>query len=78
MSSRVALDLPYWVMRSVPYLILMAIKIAREAGPYFSVVDFMSCIAVAKLTCYGQLKIKPSYTIVHHYRAPRRADQDKL
>ena len=27
----------------------------------------MSCINVAKRPWYGQLKIKPSYTIVHYY-----------
>ena len=49
-ASRVALDLPYWVMRSAPYrLIRMAIEMACEAGAYFSFVDFMSCITIAKL-----------------------------
>ncbi len=27
----------------------------------------MSCITAAKRPCYGLLKIKPSYTIVHNY-----------
>ena len=46
---QVALDLPYLVMRLAPYhLIRMAIEMAREAGAFFSVVDFMSCITVAK------------------------------
>ena len=49
-ASKVALDLPYWAMRSAPYrLIRMAIEMAREAGASFSFVDFMSCITVAKL-----------------------------
>ena len=44
-ASRVALDLPYWAMHSAPYrLIRMTIEMAREAGPFFSVIDFMSCI----------------------------------
>ena len=62
-ASRVALDLPYWVMRSALYrLIRMAIETARDAGAFFSVVDFMSCsITVAKQPCYGRLKIKPRY-----------------
>ncbi len=64
----VALDLLYWVMRSALYrLSRMAIEMAREAGAFFSVVDFMSCITVAKRPCYGQLKIKRSYNIVHYY-----------
>ena len=67
MASRVALDLPYWVMRSASYrLTRMAFEMAREVGACFSVVDFMSCITVAKRPCYGQLKVKPSYTIVHY------------
>ena len=71
-ASKVALDLPYWVMCSEPYhLIRMAIEMVREVGAFFSVVDFMACINVAKhpWPWYGQLKIKPSYTytIVHHY-----------
>jgi hypothetical protein len=36
-------------MRSEPYrLIRMAIEMAREAGQFFSFVDFMSFITVAK------------------------------
>ncbi len=67
-ASRVALDLLYWVMRSAPYRrIRMAIEMAREAGPFISFVDFMSCTTVAKQPCYGPLKIKPSYIIVHYY-----------
>ncbi len=55
-------------MHSEPYcLIHMAIEMAREAGPFFSFVDFMSCITLAKRPCYGPLKIKPSYIIVHYY-----------
>jgi hypothetical protein len=64
-ASRVALDLPYWEMRSVLYrLTRMAFEMAREAGACFSVVDFMSFITVAKRPCYGPLKIKTSYIIV--------------
>jgi hypothetical protein len=51
-ASRVALDLPYWAMRSAPYhLICMAIEMAREVGAFFSVIDFMSCINVVKRPC---------------------------
>ena len=68
MASRVALDLLYWVMRSASYrLIRMAIKMAREAGPFYSVIDFMSCIIIAKRPGYGLLKIKLSYDIVLYY-----------
>ena len=68
MASRVALDLPYWAMCSASYrLIRMAIKLAHKAGPFFSVIDFMSCITVAKRPCYGLLKIKLSYNIVLYY-----------
>ena len=59
MASWVALDLPYWAMHSALYrLIRMAIKMVREAVQIFYVVDFMSCITVAKRPCYGRLKIK--------------------
>jgi len=48
-ASRVALDLPYWAMRLASYrLTRMAFEMARKAGACFSVVDFMSCITVAK------------------------------
>jgi len=40
---------------------------AREASPFVSVIDYMSCITVAKQPWYGEFKIKPSYTIVHYY-----------
>jgi hypothetical protein len=67
-ASKVALDLPYWAMRMAPYrLSCMAIEMAREAGAFFAVVDFMSCITVAKRPCYGRLKIKRSYNIVRYY-----------
>ncbi len=45
----------------------MAIEMALEAGAFFSVVDFMSCITEAKRPCYGRLKIKQSYNIVRYY-----------
>ena len=68
MASRVALNLPYWAMGLALYrLIRMAIEMARKAGPFFSFVDFMSCITLAKQPCYGPLKLKPSYLIVHYY-----------
>jgi hypothetical protein len=48
-ASRVALDLPYWAMRLARYrLIRMAIKMASESAAFFSVVDYLSCITVAK------------------------------
>ena len=48
-------------MRSVLYhLIRMAIEMAREGGVFFAIVNFMSCITIAKRPWYGQLKIKPS------------------
>ncbi len=68
MASRVALDLPYWAMCSAPYrLSRMAIEMAHEAGAFVSVVDFMSCITIAKRPCYGLLNIKWSYNIVRYY-----------
>jgi hypothetical protein len=51
-------------MRSAPYcLIRMAIEMASKVGAFVSVVNFMSCTNVAKRPWYGQLKIKPSYTL---------------
>jgi hypothetical protein len=42
-ASRVALDLPYWAMRSATYhLNRMAIEMARKAGAFFSFVNLMS------------------------------------
>jgi hypothetical protein len=47
-ASRVALDLPYWAMRSAPYrLIRMVIEMASESAAFFSVVDYLLCITVA-------------------------------
>ena len=64
-APRVALDLPYWVMHLAPYrLIRMATEIARKAGACFSVVNFMTCITIAKRPCHGPFKINPSYTIL--------------
>jgi hypothetical protein len=48
-ASRLALDLPYWAMRSAPYLLIrMAIEMASESAAFFSVLDYLSCITVAK------------------------------
>ena len=33
----------------------------------FVIINLLSCITVAKRPCYGQLKIKPSHTIVCYY-----------
>jgi len=58
----------YWAMRSAPYhLIRMAIEMAHKAGAFFSVVGLMSCIIVAKRSCYDQLTINLSYIIVLYY-----------
>ena len=47
MASRVALDLPYWAMRSAPFhLIRMANEMVPEAAACFSVLDFLLCITV--------------------------------
>jgi len=63
-ASRVALDLPYWVMRSVPHrLIRMAIKMTSEGGVFFAIVDFLSCITIAKRPCYAPYKITADYII---------------
>jgi hypothetical protein len=49
LASRVALDLPHWAMRSAPYhLTRMAIEMASEAAAFFSIVDYLSFITVAK------------------------------
>ena len=67
-ASSVALDLPCWAMCLAPYhLIRMAIEMASKEGAFFLVVHFMSGINVAKKLWYGQLKIKPIYTIVLYY-----------
>jgi len=43
------MDMLHWVMHSALYrLTRMAFEIARKAGACFVVVDFMSCITVAK------------------------------
>jgi hypothetical protein len=48
-ASRVAIDLPHWAMRLARYcLIRMAIEMASKAATFFSVVDYLSCITVAK------------------------------
>jgi hypothetical protein len=48
-ASRVSLDLLYWAMRLAPYLLIrMAIEMASKSVAFFSVVDELSCITVAK------------------------------
>ncbi len=63
MASRVALDLPYWAMRSALYgLIRMAIEMASEAAAFFVVVDYLSCITVS-----SHYELTASYTIARYY-----------
>ena len=63
----VALDLLYWAMRSAPYrLICMAIEMARETAAFFSDVDYLSCVTVAKQHNSSHYKLTASYTIVHY------------
>ena len=53
-ASKVALDMLHWVMRlALHRRIVIAIKMAREGGAFFSVIDFLSCITVAKQPCYS-------------------------
>ncbi len=66
-ASKVALDMLHRVMRLASHRrIVIAIEMARKGDAFFSVIDFLSCITVAKQPCHGLLNIKPSYTIVHH------------
>ena len=60
-----ALDVLHQAMHAVLHRrIRMAIETAREVGAFFSVVNFLEYITVAKQPSYGQLNIKPSYTII--------------
>jgi hypothetical protein len=53
-ASKVALDMLHWVMRlALHRRIVIAIEMAREGGAFFSVIDFLSCITVAKQPCYS-------------------------
>ena len=53
-ASKVALDMLHWAMRlSSHRRIVIAIELARKGGAFFSVLDFLSCITVAKRPCYG-------------------------
>jgi len=57
-------------MRSSPYrLIRMAIEMASEAAAFFSVVDYLSCITVAKYhnSDSSHYTLTVSYTIARHY-----------
>ena len=68
MTSRVFLDLPYWAMCTASYrLIRMAIEMPAKEVYCFAIINLLSCITVVRRPCYGQLKIKPSYTIVSYY-----------
>jgi hypothetical protein len=52
-------------MRLAPHhLISMAIEMVREAAACFSVVDFLSCITVAKYQNSSHYKLTARYTIV--------------
>ncbi len=60
-ASRIALDLPYWAMRSASYrLIRMAIEMTSEGGAFV-----WHCRFVAMHN--RRLKVKPSYNIVRYY-----------
>jgi hypothetical protein len=51
-ASRVALDLPYWAMRSAPYrLIHMASEMASKVGAFF----------LSSILCHSQTSKRPWY-----------------
>ena len=65
MAPHEALDVLHWAMHAVSHRrIRMAIETAHEVGEFFSIIDFLLYITVAKRPSYGQLNIKPGYTIV--------------
>jgi hypothetical protein len=45
----------------------MAIEMTSEGDLFFAIVDFMSCITLAKWSCYGQYKLNTSYTAATYY-----------
>ncbi len=48
-ASKVALDMLHLTMRLASHWrIVIAIEMACEGGAFFSVVDFLSCITIAK------------------------------
>jgi hypothetical protein len=52
-ASKVALNMLHRAMQLASHRhIVIAIEMAREGGAFFSVVDFLSCITVAKRPCY--------------------------
>ena len=48
------------------YLLGKKSKMARQAGACFFIINFMSCMTVAKYHNYSHYKLTTSYTIVHH------------
>ena len=65
-ASKVALDMLNRAICFASHRVI-AIEMTSKGGAFFSVVDFSSCITVAKRPCNGWLKIKPRYTIVRYY-----------
>ena len=60
-----AMDVLHRAMHAVSHRrIRMAIETAHEVGEFFSIVNFLLYITVAKRPSYGRLNIKPSYTII--------------
>ena len=48
-ASRVALDLPYWTMRTALYrLIRMAVEMTAKEVFCFAIVDLLSCITIVR------------------------------
>ena len=57
-ASRVALDLPYWVIRLAPYrLIRMAIEMARKAQACFFLMS-IKCLELLYLNDHGMSNLK--------------------
>ena len=53
-ASKVALDMLHRAMcLALHQRIVIAIEMAHEGGEFFTVVDILSCITVAKRPCYG-------------------------
>jgi hypothetical protein len=67
-ASIVAQGILHWVMCLVlHWWIAKSSKGPAKEVHLFAIIDFLSCITLAKRPCYGRLKIKPSHSIIRSF-----------
>jgi hypothetical protein len=67
-ASRIALNRPCQAMCAVSHRhIAMVINITSKGGVFFAIINLLSCITLAKQSCYGKHELNTIYTTTYYH-----------